>query len=50
MIAEAVVALTLADALLEKAGGDSIDEIRAHLEGTLDLQAGLARRGEDSAS
>lgn len=31
VIAEAVVALTLADALLEKAGGDSVAEIRAHL-------------------
>lgn len=31
VIAEAMVALVLADALLEKAGGDSIDEIRAHL-------------------
>ena len=32
VIAEAMVALTLADALLEKTGGDSIDEIRAHLQ------------------
>lgn len=30
VIAEAMVALVLADALLEKAGGDSMDEIRAH--------------------
>lgn len=47
VIAEAVVALTLADALLEKTGGDSIAEIRAHLEGTEDLQAGLARPREE---
>lgn len=31
VIAEAVVALVLADALLEKAGGDSVAEIRRHL-------------------
>lgn len=31
VIAEAMVALTLADALLEKAGGDSVAEIRRHL-------------------
>lgn len=31
VIAEAMVALTLADALLEKCGGDSVEEIRAHL-------------------
>ncbi|MFC0674829.1 chorismate synthase [Brachybacterium hainanense] len=47
VIAEAVVALTLADALLEKTGGDSIEEIRAHLEATTLLQR---RRGEDRAS
>lgn len=40
VITEAVVALVLADALLEKAGGDSIDEIRAHLDATLSLQRG----------
>jgi chorismate synthase len=32
VVAEAVVALTLADALLEKTGGDSLDEVRDHLE------------------
>jgi chorismate synthase len=31
VVAEAVVALTLADALLEKTGGDSLDEVRDHL-------------------
>lgn len=46
VIAEAVVALTLADALLEKTGGDSIAEIRAHLEGTDELQAVLAQPRE----
>ena len=50
MIAEAVVALTLADALLEKTGGDSIAEIRAHLEGTRALQDELSRRGEATSS
>ncbi len=39
VIAQAVVALTLADALLEKTGGDSVPEIRAHLEATLGLQS-----------
>jgi chorismate synthase len=50
VIAEAVVALTLADALLEKTGGDSVAEIRAHLERTRALQAELSRRGEDADS
>ena len=31
VVAEAVVALTLADALLEKTGGDTLDEVREHL-------------------
>ena len=31
VVAEAAVALTLADALLEKTGGDSLDEVREHL-------------------
>jgi chorismate synthase len=44
VIAEAVVALTLADALLEKTGGDSVEEIRAHLRGTTDLQSHLSDR------
>ncbi|WP_010534471.1 chorismate synthase [Brachybacterium squillarum] len=43
VIAEAMVALALADALLEKTGGDSVEEIRAHLARTQELQAaGLA--------
>ncbi|UVY83032.1 chorismate synthase [Brachybacterium sp. NBEC-018] len=50
VIAEAVVALTLADALLEKAGGDSIEEIRAHLAGTAELQEHLSARRPDPAS
>ena len=50
VIAEAVVALTLADALLEKTGGDSIAEIRAHLEGTHALQSALTDRRPDPAS
>ncbi len=32
VIAEAMVALTLADALLEKFGGDSMGEVRRNLE------------------
>jgi chorismate synthase len=38
VIAEAMVALVLADALLEKLGGDSMAELRAHHEATLALQ------------
>ncbi|MEE1617538.1 chorismate synthase [Brachybacterium sp. J153] len=49
VIAEAVVALTLADALLEKVGGDSVEEIRAHLERTVELQSRLPG-GADTAS
>jgi chorismate synthase len=36
VVAEAMVALVLADALLEKFGGDSIDETRRNLRGYLD--------------
>jgi len=32
VVAEAVVALTLADALLEKTGGDSVVEVRRNLD------------------
>ena len=39
-ICEAMVALVLADALLEKTGGDSMAEVRAHFEATLALQGG----------
>ncbi|HYG64203.1 MAG TPA: chorismate synthase [Thermoanaerobaculia bacterium] len=38
VIAEAMVALVLADALLEKLGGDSMAEIKAHWEATLAQQ------------
>lgn len=39
VIAEAMVALILADALLEKLGGDSMTELRAHWAATRGLQA-----------
>jgi len=39
VIAEAMVALVLADALLEKAGGDSLAEVLAHVEATRAQQA-----------
>ena len=39
VIAEAMVALILTDALLEKVGGDSMAEMTAHLEATRELQA-----------
>lgn len=38
VIAEAMVALVLADALLEKLGGDSLAELRAHWDATLAQQ------------
>src|SRR5262245_24626405 len=38
VIAEAMVALVLADALLEKLGGDSLAEVKAHWEATLAQQ------------
>ncbi|HWM90956.1 MAG TPA: chorismate synthase [Thermoanaerobaculia bacterium] len=38
VIAEAMVALVLADALLEKLGGDSMAELKAHWEATLGQQ------------
>jgi chorismate synthase len=38
VICEAMVALVLADALLEKVGGDSMREVRAHFEATLAQQ------------
>ncbi len=44
VVAEAMVAWVAADALLEKCGGDSIDEVRAHLEATRAGQAGLLGR------
>jgi chorismate synthase len=46
VIAEAVVALVLADAMLEKFGGDSLAETRRNLEGYL----GALRRPEPAAS
>ena len=38
VIAESMVALVLADALIEKLGGDSLAEMQAHWEGTLGNQ------------
>jgi chorismate synthase len=42
VVAEAMLALVLADALLEKTGGDSLEEVLAHLETTRELQRRLA--------
>ncbi|MGO2772550.1 MAG: chorismate synthase [Brachybacterium tyrofermentans] len=50
VIAEAVVALALVDALLEKTGGDSVEEIRAHLAGTVELQSRIVGGGSGAAS
>ena len=44
VVAEAMLALVLADALLEKTGGDSLDELLAHLEATRALQRRLVGR------
>jgi chorismate synthase len=44
VVAEAMLALVLADALLEKMGGDSLDELLAHLEATRALQRELLGR------
>jgi chorismate synthase len=42
VIAEAMLAFVLADALLEKTGGDSLEEVLAHLEATRAQQRRLA--------
>lgn len=42
VVAEAMLALVLSDALLEKAGGDSLGEVLAHLEATRQRQGRLA--------
>jgi len=42
VVAEAMLALVLADALLEKTGGDSLSELKAHLEATRSGQRALA--------
>jgi chorismate synthase len=46
VVAEAMVALVLAEAMLEKFGGDSVDETRSNLDAYL---ARLAERGLDAA-
>ncbi len=43
VVAEAMVALVLADALLEKTGGDSVDEVRRNLAAYLDAVPDLLR-------
>ncbi len=43
VICEAMVALVLADALLEKVGGDSMREVRAHFDATLAQQRAWPR-------
>ena len=42
VVAEAMLALVLADALLEKTGGDSLAEVLAHLEATREAQRPLS--------
>ena len=41
VVAEAMLALVLADALLEKTGGDSMDEVRRNLDAFLAAQRSL---------
>lgn len=47
IVAEAMMALVLADTVLEKTGGDSMTEVRAHLEATLDQQGRWPPRTSD---
>jgi chorismate synthase len=51
VVGEAMVAFVLADAFLEKFGGDSIDEIRGHYAATADLLRArfAAARGQTTA-
>src|SRR5437762_12450893 len=42
VVGEAMVAFVLADAFLEKFGGDSIDEIESHYRATADHEIGRA--------
>jgi chorismate synthase len=44
VVAEAMTAWVLADALLEKAGGDSLDEVLEHLRATRERQRALTGR------
>jgi chorismate synthase len=44
VVAEAMLSLVLADALLEKTGGDSLEELLAHLQATRASQQQLAGR------
>jgi chorismate synthase len=46
VVAEAMVALVLADAALEKFGGDSVAETRRNLLGYLDSIPDLMRAGQ----
>lgn len=48
VVAEAMVALTLADVVLEKFGGDSVAETRRNLEAYLDDIAGRLRTSPDT--
>jgi chorismate synthase len=50
VIAESMVALVLADALLEKLGGDSMAEVRAHWEATLAQQRAWPGREQGGAA
>ncbi len=47
VVAEAMVAWILADALLEKLGGDSLDELLAHLKATREQQQALIGDASD---
>jgi chorismate synthase len=47
-VAEAMVALVLADAVLEKLGGDSVAETARNLRGYLDAVPGLLRSSDST--
>ena len=50
VVGEAMLSLVLADAFLEKFGGDSIDEIRSHYEATAEHVRRRFQPGRNSAT
>ena len=49
IVAEAMIALVVADAVLEKTGGDSMVEVRAHLKRTHEQQQRWPSRRADES-
>jgi chorismate synthase len=50
VVGDAMLSFVLADAFLEKFGGDSIDEIRRHYEATAEHVRGRCQPGRNSAT